>query len=170
MNLADSIPLSAVAARDSDDLVALAPSLLSPPTSLTPMALLTPTVGRLQGIDTHGKAQVQDLPACPGQTLVCRSTVPLQSDLAGREVLVVFEGGDVQRPIIVGVLQTASPPLSVQADGQRQVIEAEREIILKCGAASITLTRAGRIVIKGSYVLSRSSGVNKIKGAAVDIN
>jgi uncharacterized protein (DUF2345 family) len=55
-------------------------------------------------------------------------------------------------------------------DDQRIVLSAEREITLQCGEASITLTRAGKVLIKGTYVLSRSSGYNKIKGAAVDIN
>jgi hypothetical protein len=50
------------------------------------------------------------------------------------------------------------------------VLSAEREIVLRCGAASITLTRAGKILINGSYILSRSTGYNKIKGAAVGIN
>jgi len=42
--------------------------------------------------------------------------------------------------------------------------------VLRCGDASITLTRAGKVVIQGNYILSRSSGYNKIKGAAIDIN
>ena len=42
--------------------------------------------------------------------------------------------------------------------------------MLRCGDASITLTRAGKVLIKENYVLSRSRGCNKIKGAAVDIN
>jgi uncharacterized protein (DUF2345 family) len=65
---------------------------------------------------------------------------------------------------------TAAPTLSVQADGERLVIAAEQEIVLRCGAASVTLTRAGKVLIKGAYVLSSSTGYNKIKGAAVDIN
>jgi uncharacterized protein (DUF2345 family) len=58
----------------------------------------------------------------------------------------------------------------VQADDERVTIEAGREIVLRCGDAAITLTRAGKVIIKGSYVVSRSTGYNKIKGAAVDIN
>ena len=50
------------------------------------------------------------------------------------------------------------------------MIEADREVVLRCGDASITLTRAGKVIIKGSYILSRSSGYNKIKGAAIDLN
>ena len=45
-----------------------------------------------------------------------------------------------------------------------------RQDAARCGDASITLTRAGKVIIKGNYILSRSSGYNKIKGAAVDIN
>ena len=72
------------------------------------------------------------------------------------------------------LVQDATVPLpavvSVQVDGDRQVIEAEREIVLRCGDASITLTRAGKVIIQGNYILSRSTGHNKIKGAAIDIN
>ena len=49
-------------------------------------------------------------------------------------------------------------------------MDAEREIVLRCGDSSITLTRAGKVIIKGKYILNRSSGYNKIKGAAVEIN
>jgi uncharacterized protein (DUF2345 family) len=80
----------------------------------------------------------------------------------------------------VGVLQEhlavadphdeTSRAVSVQADDDRVVLSAEREIVMRCGDASITLTRAGKVLIKGAYILSRSSGYNKIKGAVVDIN
>ena len=73
--------------------------------------------------------------------------------------------------IAAGLISPAADPgVVVQADGQRHVITAEREIVLRCGDASITLTRAGRVIIKGRYILSRSTGYNKIKGAAIDIN
>jgi hypothetical protein len=57
-----------------------------------------------------------------------------------------------------------------EIDGERRVIEAEREIVLRCGDASITLTRAGKVIIRGTYILSRSSGYNRMKGAAIDLN
>jgi len=82
-------------------------------------------------------------------------------------------------PIIMGVMEpqqqirevcSAEPDINVQVDDERYVIQAEREIVLRCGDASITLTRAGKVIIKGNYILSRSTGYNKIKGAAIDIN
>jgi hypothetical protein len=42
--------------------------------------------------------------------------------------------------------------------------------VLHCGKASITLTRAGKVIIRGEYVLARSSGVNRIVGGSVQIN
>ena len=43
-------------------------------------------------------------------------------------------------------------------------------MVLRCGKASITLTQAGKILLDGTYVVSRSSGANRIKGASVQLN
>ncbi|WP_431261983.1 DUF6484 domain-containing protein [Roseateles chitinivorans] len=59
---------------------------------------------------------------------------------------------------------------SVTVDGERVVLNGAKQVELRCGEASIVLTAAGKILIKGTYVLSRSSGANRIKGAFVDIN
>jgi hypothetical protein len=66
----------------------------------------------------------------------------------------------------------ADPPgqLEVDADGQRMIVSAKEQIVLRCGKASITLTKAGKVLIQGTYVLSRSSGVNRVKGGSVKIN
>ena len=53
---------------------------------------------------------------------------------------------------------------------RRLELTAEREIVLRCGKASITLTRAGKILLRGAYIFSRSTGVNKIKGGSVQLN
>jgi hypothetical protein len=60
--------------------------------------------------------------------------------------------------------------VEIERDGDRIVLEADREIVLRCGEASLTLTRAGKVLIRGTYVLSRSSGVNRLKGGSVQIN
>lgn len=59
---------------------------------------------------------------------------------------------------------------TVHVDDERLVIEGKKEIVLKCGEASITLTRAGKILIRGKYLLNRSSGVNRIMGGSVQVN
>jgi len=89
----------------------------------------------------------------------------------GKEVAVVFENGDPERPIIIGIIQPAmTTPPHIKADGQQVVIRAGQQIELQCGEASLTLTRAGKVILRGAYVVSRSTGVNRIKGASVQIN
>ncbi len=61
-------------------------------------------------------------------------------------------------------------PVEVETDGRKVVVSAQRELVLRCGSASITLTAAGKILIRGAYVLTRSSGVNRIQGGSVQIN
>lgn len=147
--------------------------------SPSPVPLPAPAIARLHGFDLLDVPQIDALAACPGRVIAARSTVALRCATIGREVLVLFEQGDIERPIIIGVIEpqalqdkTAppSPGVQVHADGERHLIEAEREIVLRCGEASITLTRAGKVIIRGAYILSRSTGYNKIKGAAIDIN
>jgi Domain of unknown function (DUF6484) len=125
-----------------------------------------------------------DFPGNPKQTpLASRSTVHLESSFKGKEVTLLFEGANVAKPIITGVLQdhVETPGKDIapsvhknsvvaHVDGESLVLKAEEEIVLECGKASITLTKAGKVLIKGEYVLSRSSGANKIKGGSVQIN
>ena len=109
--------------------------------------------------------------------IVARSTMPITPVDVGREVLVVFESSNVGCPYIVGLIwkpernpPTQAEPIEAKVDGEQVVIEGKKEIVLKCGKASITLTRAGKVLIRGAYVLSRSSGVNRIKGGSVQVN
>jgi hypothetical protein len=137
------------------------------------------------GFDLEDRPVLKKVPGLPHEMVPARTTVALRGRQAGETVVVVFEGGDPRKPIILGTLwngQDKPPeqrpavqsapelPVKVTADDDRFVVTAEREIVLQCGDASITLTRAGKVLIKGAYILSRSSGYNKIKGAAVDIN
>src|SRR5689334_5970352 len=41
--------------------------------------------------------------------------------------------------------------LDLLVDGRRVTVEANRELVLKCGKASITLTRAGKIILRGTH-------------------
>lgn len=58
----------------------------------------------------------------------------------------------------------------VHVNGKKIQIEADEEIFLKCGKGSILINRQGKIVIRGTNLISRSKGMNKIKGAGVSIN
>jgi len=97
--------------------------------------------------------------------------VPKAEDI-GCNIAVMFEQNDPSRPLIIGrhwVPGRADPlPDTRPEDSIR--LEADRDITLKCGKASLTLTRAGKIILHGTYVSSRSTGANRIKGGSVGIN
>lgn len=157
---------------------ALTRSTIAPATE--PPALPSAVTARFHGFDLDERPLVVGVAGLPHEILPARTTIALLRTQIGSSVVLLFENGDVRRPIVVGVLQepgrevaesaTKQSLVSVQADDDRLVVSAEREIVVRCGEASITLTRAGKVLIKGTYVLSRSSGYNKIKGATIDIN
>jgi uncharacterized protein YlzI (FlbEa/FlbD family) len=167
-------------------------------------------VGRFAPGSTAASPQI-DFDANAGASLPARSIVALDDAVIERAiatrrgVVLQFEDGKAERPIIVGLIQEESSLLSnllsgaartetpsapsaaakasapamaartrarseARLDGKRVVLEAEHEIELRCGDASITLTRDGKIIVKGAYVETHSRGVNRIKGGAVKIN
>jgi hypothetical protein len=122
------------------------------------------------GCDAEGRFLVQ-LPD-RAKPVAALSVVVLTGDEAGELVMVGLDVGGLGVPAILGRLRQRAilPALEARADGDRLVLSAERAIELRCGEASIVLTRAGKVLIRGNYVVSRSRGANRIKGAYVDIN
>jgi hypothetical protein len=130
------------------------------------------SVARFTGFDAAGRFLVvfgdTDPPVCAW------STVGLTAADVGAEVAVGFERDGAGRLVILGRLResTAAAPREamVQVNGQRVTVRADQDLELRCGSASIVLTQAGKVLINGSYVSSRSRGANRIRGAYVDIN
>jgi len=60
--------------------------------------------------------------------------------------------------------------VEVDADGERMIVSAKEQVVLRCGKASITLTKTGKVLIEGAYISSRSTGVNRIKGGSIQLN
>lgn len=142
----------------------------------------TPAATRLDGVVIgvlldvpEASSPVVAFPGCPSETgIAATTTTVLAREDIGTQVALMFVGGDPSRPLVIGRIQRLPEARQVPAvahiDGERLEFSAEREIILRCGKASITLTREGKVLIKGAYLSSRSSGVNRIKGGSVQIN
>ena len=147
-------------------------------------------IGRITEIDAGGTVRV-DYPGNLNGPVPAKlsggvkSLAESEGIASHQQILLLFEDGDPRRPVIIDTVHDsvaapeASPPLEMAAsetiedvtvDGKCITFDAREEIVLRCGKSSITLTRAGKIIIRGAYLLNRSSGVNRIKGASVQIN
>lgn len=147
-------------------------------------------IGMLSGLDTTG-APLVIFPGNPTEEpVVAKSLAVFTAQDTNREVALLFENGDPQSPLLVGLIQHPAIPqnlaepeqseqphdieglgsASLELDGEIINLKAKDQITLKCGKASITLTKAGKILLRGTYLLNRSSGVNRIKGGSVQIN
>ena len=161
-------------------------------------------IGSLAAFDEQGKPLVSHPLISTAAPIPAITTQGLSHQHIGRQVALMFVNGQLNQPIIVGLIHSplyallenitvATPAENVQADvvvfesplpekekrdssqtlqvdGKRVVIEGQEEITLSCGEASITLTKAGKILIRGTYLQSRSSGVNRILGGSVQVN
>ncbi|HEV7443306.1 MAG TPA: DUF6484 domain-containing protein [Steroidobacteraceae bacterium] len=142
-------------------------------------AMTGSVVGTLIGFRDDGRVPLVLFPGQPGSAaLAAATTIDVHGVHIGRQVVLVFEGADPRRPIIVGILRSARAwtlpeqpaEVEVDADGERLIVTAKEQLVLRCGAASITLTKDGKVLIQGAYVSNRSSGVMRIKGGSVQIN
>jgi hypothetical protein len=77
--------------------------------------------------------------------------------------------GNTAEWIVTQAIATPQP-LETRVQRKRITLEGHDEVVLRCGEASVTLRRNGRLVLRGTYVESRSKGTNRIKGGSVLIN
>ncbi len=156
-----------------------------------PQTFTGQVVGQIVRISAEGVAWV-DFPGNPaGVAVEARSTLDAAASptaaadaLVGHAVLLCFENADPQLPIVCGLVRARLQPKpsipavtlergalkDVLVDGRQLVFSAQQQILLRCGKSSVLLRKDGKVVIRGTNVLSRSSGPNKIKGASIDLN
>ena len=146
-------------------------------------------IGSITGIDKKGLILID----FPGNTLgplparfiesikqkLLKHGVPIND-----KILIIFENDDPGLPIIIDAIcytlddQAENDAVAFQVqetedvtiDGRRVTFDAKEQIELRCGKSSIILTRAGKVLIRGAYLFSRSTGVNRIKGGSVQLN
>ena len=125
--------------------------------------------------------------------LAARSVVALDEGtirdalMSRQAVVLLFENGEPTLPIIIGLVPpdpgavllgtllqapTAAPakPTEARVDGKRVVLEGAEEVVLRCGDASITLRRDGKLVLRGAYIEATATGLHRIRGGSVKIN
>jgi hypothetical protein len=127
------------------------------------------TVAKIHGLDAASGRPLVVLPgerrAVKADALWSREPVDWKACRGLRALVLVPEGGD---PVVLGLLDP--PPASLPRAKKVVVLEGEEEVILRCGKAEIALSADGRISILGGHIVSRSTGVHRIKGASVEIN
>ena len=110
------LPVVAGDAADEYSLLSRRPIGNASPVSVAAAAV---TTARFAGFDLQDQPLVTDLACLPGQVVTARTTVVLRREMIGRPCVIVFENGDVQRPILLGVMQdpqrqsTATSPARV---------------------------------------------------------
>ncbi len=135
-------------------------------------------VGHLRGVDEESHPVVTwegQGPFPVPARVVWMPSMPDWTRCVGLRVLLTFVDGDESKPVITGLLDApdvvpAAPSEALASAVSTERIEAKDELVLQCGKARISLRADGRIVIKGGYLLTRSTGLNKIKGASIQLN
>jgi hypothetical protein len=164
----------------------------------TPATPAQPCLAQIVAIDADGRPCVA-WAGLVGPPPVARTlgSVPPElleaARLEARPILLGFLEGRADAPVIMSLSsladlpQRASPPpspsepeldeLEVEIDGEagvdlegRQVIEAKSELVLRCGAAAITLRADGTVRVTGRDITSWARRRHRIRGGSVAIN
>jgi hypothetical protein len=162
--------------HSSDALMRL---LVREPAAAQPIDYHGVVVGRLLGLIDAGQVPLVALPdAQAPAAMPARSIVDLHHNHVGGSVLLMFEQGDPTRPIVMGVLREPRadgvsqrpPALEVRYDGGRVLLDADTELVLRCGKSHLTLRQDGRVELHGETIVTRAAGANKVQGGSVQLN
>lgn len=178
------VHLAAPAALPETDATDLLHQMLAAPVGAARSQSAQVITGHLHGIDDEGR--VLFVPEPGGE-----SPVPVSIGMAISDGVLIPAARNRQRALVVrtndepallvliglmrervsSAARDAVPgQLEVRMDGETLRLSAEREIELRCGNASLILRQSGRVILKGTHVVTSSRGPIKVKGATVEIN
>lgn len=145
-------------------------------------------VGEIFEITKEGMPIVK-FSGAPKEGILARVTAQSEEfgpsgQLINRSVVILLQDSDPEKPIIIGVIRdtiaeqipdtnpaTQELPFhSVSVNGKSLMLEGKEEIVLRCGAGSITMKANGQIIVKGTKLLSRATQSNKVRSSSVFIN
>jgi hypothetical protein len=136
-------------------------------------------VGHLVGRDGDGRALARF--AAASEPVAVRVLGSIGADEIDRAierrvpVMLGFLDGRADAPVVLGLIEGGDPPpprpeVEVEVDGERRVIEARDELLLRCGEASILLRADGTIQIRGRDITSWARRRQRIRGGSVTLN
>ncbi|MDA8138491.1 MAG: DUF6484 domain-containing protein [Desulfobacteraceae bacterium] len=140
-------------------------------------------IGHIVAVRAPDMIQV-DFQGNPHGPLPAQATLLISEAHLHHPVVLVFENSDLRRPIIVGLIQqqpvatqlsnlaelSREEIIDIRVDGEKLILDAKKEIEIRCGQSSLIMTADGKVVIKGEQITSRARRTNKVKGGAVRIN
>src|SRR5260370_5835231 len=106
-------------------------------------------LGILVGLTDDGRTPLVIYPGQVGSAAVtARATLDVHAAHVGRSVVLMFEDGDPRQPIIMGCLaqregaamKAREGQVEIDTDGERLLVTASEQLVLRCGKTTITLT------------------------------
>lgn len=90
----------------------------------------------------------------------------------GDRVLILMPKTSEENGCVLGKIGRYSHPENQEElkSPDNVVIEAKKQLDLKCGKSSIMLKTNGKLIVKAVDIVSRAKRNNKIKGGSVNIN
>jgi hypothetical protein len=127
--------------------------------------------GEWLGLDPHRRPLVQwsGGPQEPEVAELAAGAIPagMVEDSAGVPALILPPGKPGERPVLLAILRESVPETFTP---DRLVLEAKKQLVIRCGNGRLELDGDGSVQLRARTILSRSSGVHRIKGGAVQIN
>lgn len=154
-------------AREAQPEPILLERLLAPPSAAPGGG---PMRGILAGISEAGQIEVELAEGLPRIVCDYLHTSAQPPELAPGDVLLLLPPVAPGQPgLVLGRVGKYQPP-SQAAPPQEVVVQAAENLTLQCGASRIELRRDGKLLIKGTDVVSRAERTQRIKGGTVAIN
>ena len=118
-------------------------------------------VGFITAIDKQNNPMVDFDCNVFKEAIPATSLVEINNTHTGHKVALMFEQNRADKPMIMGFMHVPE---------QTKSITAEKELLIKCGKASIRLKENGDIVINGRELISRARKNNIIRGGTIHLN
>jgi len=133
---------------------------------MTREAVLTPA--RIARLLDDGRVQVDvaDGRVC---LVLCSSGVPYVL-AAGDDVFVWLPNDPASEGIVLGRIGASRASEGPEEPPAELLLEARSALVLRVGDGSIEIRADGKILIRGSDLVSHATRTNRIKGGAVAIN